>query len=455
MQNLKAAFFFFLALCISSCTFAQQAVVACDAMNVVYVFFENPITIVVPGVKSENLIVKATGGILTGDSGHYYLKPYDEINTKEAVLKIFYKSGVDTLSAGEKVLRIIRVPKPVEYHFGMKESGNISKAELAIQKTVQIKRMYFPYRDFKYVVQRFDISLFSPGLHLTHTNIGQSVDKVSSGIIQHAKPGDLIVINRVYSNAMQTGFIDKDMWYPFVFAIDHGYNGWEGHEDDPIYLTAMDDQSPQTQIQWNSLYKSDNGNYRDSGAFSFCAKDSVWTITIEKDSYNYLYSKDYYHLDTLLKTEMYSSKGYLSSLIDYSNYSFKSFYPKGNLKASGIFDDSSGCELEERKKPESLRGAYHDSIQDFFFKDSFDMPLMPTGEWKFYYSNGQLQAKGSFKGIVKYRDYGECVTNIYYKVSPPDLIVRDGLWQFYNQKGKLLREIKYEQGKGVMIKKYE
>ena len=445
---MKAILFFFL-ICISVNALAQQqAVVSCDAMRVVYAGLENPISVAVPGVKSKDLIVVPVNGTLIGENGKYVFKPIDNVQTREAYLKIFVKKGKDSIKAGVFAFRIKRVPRPTLY-FGTKNGGNISKVELSAQVALFANLDNFVYEGIKYTVTSFDISLFSPKMHLTHCNKGQIPDNISRQIIENSNAWDLIVFSRVYVN----GPIGRIMLGPLTFAIDDGFVDNGSAEPDPYDRLHYDDMDPQIPVEWNSLYRSYGTKYWYEGGFTDCKKDSIWTTTITENGKKRLLSIDYFHLDTVLKTENFYDTGKISSVFDFSMHTFRSFYLNGNTKSMGTFDNLMSCSLEERKKPEELKIAYRDSIQDYYFKDSLEIPLSPVKEWRFYYSNGQLMAKGNFKSMEEIRDYGGYRINLGN--SNPDIRVRDGLWQFYNQKGTLLREMTYDRGKSIKIKKYQ
>jgi len=73
----------------------DKAVISADAMNVVYRGVDNPVSVSLPGVSSNNLNVSATGGSITKNGSGYIIKP-----GKSAELTVNVGA---TLSSGKKV----------------------------------------------------------------------------------------------------------------------------------------------------------------------------------------------------------------------------------------------------------------------------------------------------------------------------------------------------------------
>jgi hypothetical protein len=89
----------------------SDLVISADNMNIFYIGIENPVSIAVPGIQSENLKVSIDEGIITGSNGKYTVlvsKP------GEVIISVYIKSGVDKYEKyGTKSFRVKRIPSPI------------------------------------------------------------------------------------------------------------------------------------------------------------------------------------------------------------------------------------------------------------------------------------------------------------------------------------------------------
>ncbi|GIV28866.1 MAG: hypothetical protein KatS3mg035_2219 [Bacteroidia bacterium] len=129
---------------------------------------------------------------------------------------------------------------------------------------------------------------------------------------------------------------------------------------------------------------------------------------------------------------------------------YKSYYPNGQLMCIGMYNKG-----------------------------------MKTGEWKEYFSNGQLKSVGEYEDsiLILFPDYDvrrifianrkfqkiDSIpliessedsllrsfhlnrSNVFY---PYNLYFKTGIWRYYDEKGKLIKEEYYEKGKLIRINRY-
>ncbi len=104
--------------------------VSAEKMNVLYTGVENPISVSVPGVAAENLIVTITQGSIPGSKGKFKAR-VNNPGTKVKV-NVSAKFGTETKSMGFFEFRVKRVPDPIATIASLK-GGLIPKGTLAVQ----------------------------------------------------------------------------------------------------------------------------------------------------------------------------------------------------------------------------------------------------------------------------------------------------------------------------------
>jgi antitoxin component YwqK of YwqJK toxin-antitoxin module len=93
--------------------------------------------------------------------------------------------------------------------------------------------------------------------------------------------------------------------------------------------------------------------------------------------------------------------------------------------------------------------------QCYFVKET---NICPTGTWYDFYENGLLENKGDYI-VYKLKD-GETIFNTKFKNigcsgNCEYLGLKNGIWQYYDDKGNLIKEEKYVENKIVETKKYQ
>ena len=90
-------------------------VVSADRMNILYCDIENPITIAVPGVRCEDLVVSVSSGTLSGAGCGYLIEP--RCGPVVLLIKAEWKDGAVQRSATSE-FRVKYVPVPVAFFGG-------------------------------------------------------------------------------------------------------------------------------------------------------------------------------------------------------------------------------------------------------------------------------------------------------------------------------------------------
>lgn len=145
----------------------------------------------------------------------------------------------------------------------------------------------------------------------------------------------------------------------------------------------------------------------------------------------------------------YYDNGAIKEISEYTIYynrslysgMYQEYYLNGNLKTEGIYkiQDSIECvgcydnnELKEKNRAHSN--------------------TMKIGIWKEYHENGVLSAKGIYKGIhevysqIKLEDNSKDYLGTFYAGDYSEDYLKNELWEYFDEVGKLLKEETYKNG---------
>lgn len=128
-----------------------SAVVSPDAMNVLYIGVDNPISVSAPGIPKESLAVSGQGVSVSGSGGKYTARV---TQPGTARISVSAKIGEQTQSLGATEFRIKRIPKPQARVAG-KSGGALAAAQIKGQN-----RIFAALDDFEFDA-KFNISRFS------------------------------------------------------------------------------------------------------------------------------------------------------------------------------------------------------------------------------------------------------------------------------------------------------
>ncbi|GGH09211.1 gliding motility protein GldM [Sphingobacterium alkalisoli] len=134
-----------------------SAVVSPDAMNVLYIGVNNPISVSAPGIPKENLLVSGSNVSISGSGGKYTARVS---STGEATINVSAKIGDKTQQLGSTKFRVKRIPKPTARVAG-KTGGRISAAQLRGQNVVSASLDNFEF-DAKFSISKFNMYIAKP-----------------------------------------------------------------------------------------------------------------------------------------------------------------------------------------------------------------------------------------------------------------------------------------------------
>ncbi len=116
---------------------SSNIVVAAEAkhMNIVYIGLINPIDIAVSGISADKIKVISDNGQITGENGHYYLRP-DKVGN--CYITIISNDKI----LGKSHFRVKTLNDPLHVTLAGKKGGEISKSEFIYG--IYLKAFFFP-----------------------------------------------------------------------------------------------------------------------------------------------------------------------------------------------------------------------------------------------------------------------------------------------------------------------
>jgi len=194
--------------------FQGAATISADAMNVLYIGLDNPISIAVAGYTPKDIIPSMSGGSLTPKPGGWFAKV---TAPGKALIQASVKMKDGSVrKMGEQTYRIKQVPKP-ESMFGALESGTYPAAALLGQSTITAQLPNFVFEGVKFTVISYAWA-YAPrrGNSEFGAGSGAAISPQLKGAITKAKKGDKILVDDIQANG--PGGIKKRL-SPIVITI--------------------------------------------------------------------------------------------------------------------------------------------------------------------------------------------------------------------------------------------
>lgn len=135
-----------------------SAVVSPDAMNVMYIGVDNPLSISAPGVPAESLKLTGSGVTLKDRGNGKYTARVS--SPGEVTLNVTATVDGKSQNLGASKFRVKRIPKPTA-KIGGKDGGRISAAQLRGQSVVSASLENFDF-DAKFQVTKFNMYISKP-----------------------------------------------------------------------------------------------------------------------------------------------------------------------------------------------------------------------------------------------------------------------------------------------------
>lgn len=201
-------------------SFQPAATISAEAMNVLYIGLENPISVSVPGFRAEDVVVSAGPGCVlskASGTGKYIAKVSRVQGSKTKISASVKMPDGTSRQMGQMEYRIREVPNP-EPLFGSLGSGAQGKGALMAQSTLNASLgSGFAFEGVRFVVTRYTALLVPKvGNAIPITVTGNSLSSVNSRIAS-ARSGDKLIIANVEANG--PGGITKKLTASLVIDI--------------------------------------------------------------------------------------------------------------------------------------------------------------------------------------------------------------------------------------------
>lgn len=416
-------------------------------MQVVYVCADNPVSISIPGISNDKLVVKAENAELTGDSGHYIIRPVDNIQARFVKLIVASRTNNGISKPDTVKLRIKRFPIG-KIFLGVKGEGTISRTELLIQSLVSVTIENNPFAGLKSDVKSFTLRLFGPERYIRHFNHGALLDAVSKGILSQARKNEMIAIEDV--TAETPSITCPSSVPPARFWI-------EPDEGMPCGREAFSETDSPDIV----LYYAEEGIMIDTPALS---KHTVSVRSLQGNTI--LLSEEYFNKARLRSKKDYYIIGRPAMDREYFPIpSVKIYDSSGRLSASAAFKKTDGPRMFNNDTVSAFMDGFYPGIFDpvkgaaepnsGFSRYNLYFPFRMTGSWKYYSPDGKIRSEGQYVPLER-KNTGP-VISISCGNTPAEkypLGLRNGLWRFYSENGKLAKEITYKESKVIKRKVY-
>lgn len=194
--------------------FQGGATISADAMNVLYIGLENPISIAVAGYTPNDIQAGISGGTLTRNAKGWIAKV---TAPGKAIISASVKMKDGSVrKMGEQTYRIKQVPKP-ESMFGALESGNYPAAALLGQNMITAALPNFVFEGVKFTVTKYACAYVPRrGNAEFFAGTGAGITSQLKGAITRAKKGDKVLVDEIM--AIGPGGITKKL-SPIVITI--------------------------------------------------------------------------------------------------------------------------------------------------------------------------------------------------------------------------------------------
>lgn len=177
-------------------SFQPSATIAADAMNVLYVGLDNPMSISVPGVTPGNTVVNASGITLSKvKDGQYIAKVAAGAKTGSISVSAKMPDG-STKKMGEQTFRIKLVPKPVA-QLGSLQSGTYNKGEIAAQSILYAYLDGFVFDGVKFTITKYQVIYMPKKGYMEEASVTGNSAAAIRNFANKAKTGDMIVITSI------------------------------------------------------------------------------------------------------------------------------------------------------------------------------------------------------------------------------------------------------------------
>jgi len=189
--------------------FKAPAIISADAMNVVYMGLENPVSISVPGFEPDKINASMSPGglgtLVKKGPGKYVAK-ITKRDRKGVNINVSVRMpDGSTKTMGSQNFRTLKVPSPTASLNG-NTGPTMSTGALQAVKVVSVTLENFVFEGIRYKTTTFDY-IYKParGNLIRGTQNGATIPNQLRAAFSNAKRGDLLIISGIYASAPGLG----------------------------------------------------------------------------------------------------------------------------------------------------------------------------------------------------------------------------------------------------------
>ncbi|MBI3234645.1 MAG: gliding motility protein GldM [Bacteroidetes bacterium] len=184
--------------------FSGTATISADAMNVIYIGPDNPISVSVPGFPMENVIVSASNANLTntGTRGKYIVKASEnDIRSGITISASVKTSDGRVRPMGNMRFRVMR-PAPPELKLGNLTGNKVRRAQLLGVKTLNLSpQETFVFQNVPYRIVKATIGVITKKNGFVPYQVtGEALSSELLTALSQCKAGDMITVYDVISD---------------------------------------------------------------------------------------------------------------------------------------------------------------------------------------------------------------------------------------------------------------
>jgi hypothetical protein len=183
-----------------------------DKNNEFYIGIDNPLTIVAENISCQSLIVKASSGKITGNSGHYN---FTDSKVGRVEITVFVKKKNQIKKIGTYSFRSKRLWDPVAF-VGPSSGGDIKKELLQRQMYIRATLLNSDFQanasveSFTFIVLARDTCSYK-----SIVNKGNKFNLDVIDALQHIKTNDTVI----FEDIIVTWFDSKRTILPIIFKV--------------------------------------------------------------------------------------------------------------------------------------------------------------------------------------------------------------------------------------------
>ena len=170
-------------------TNSPKFIISADKMNVLYAGIENPVSIAISSVPTEQITVSIDNGTITQSGDHWVVTP---IFPGTARIKAVANDGKNSIIT---YFRVREVPVPIAKVTG-KSGGNIDKNDFANARGVlaQLEDFHF---DIVYRVEAFTVTVLTSQGERSFTSNSNAFTPEQKALFQSLKSGQKVIISNI------------------------------------------------------------------------------------------------------------------------------------------------------------------------------------------------------------------------------------------------------------------